>query len=181
MQHECLFIHDWSSTIRHSRFDLSVCQNVHVIDHDDIRARLRARFKDLELPPTGKWLKDYGLGQTTIRNFLDGTNQSITVDTVAKLAEPLKTSERWLLFGSNQELNEPELREMVETAVEEIQAGMRIEEIRNTVASALRDQLALHLAVGVDPDTSDAASALGKSSPPHAPTIEDEQAGSRSA
>lgn len=181
MANECLFIHGRSSIIRHSPPSDVSCQNIHVIDHDAIRARLSARFKQLKLSRTGVWLKASGIGQTTVRNFLDGTNQSLTVDTVSKLAAPLGTTERWILFGGEAAISDEVLREMAETAVEEIQAGMRIEEIRSTVASALRDQLALHLAVGAAPGTSDEATSPDISAQPPAPTNEDEQAGSRTA
>lgn len=121
-----------------------LCQNREVLDHDAIRGRIKARIEKLELPATGLWLKEHGIGQTTVRNFLDGTNKSLTLETVNKLADPLKTTEQWLLFGDDEPVSEDALREMAETAVEEIQVGMRIEEIRNAVASALHAQLALH-------------------------------------
>lgn len=110
-----------------------------------------------------------------------GGIKSPTIDKLEDIARALGVAPGWLAYGDVSKLSEPALQEMVETAVEEIQAGMRIEEIRRTVASALRDQLALHLAVGAIPSTSDEANAPGKSSPPHAPTTEDEQVGSRTA
>ncbi|WP_395393112.1 hypothetical protein WBP07_18095 [Novosphingobium sp. BL-8A] len=152
-----------------------------MIDHEDIRARLRARFSDLDLSLTGKWLKDHGIGQTTVRNFLDGMSQSLTVETLNKLAGPLKTSERWLLFGNDNALTDDVLRGMAEIAAEEIQAGMRIEEIRNTVASALREQLRLHLTVGVAPGSQVEGTDLDKGALPPAPTNEDGQEGSRTS
>lgn len=125
---------------------------------------------ELGLPLTGTWLKDHGVGQTTVRNFLAGMSQSLTVETVAKLAEPLKTTERWIIFGGDAPVSEGMLLEMAETAAEEIQAGMRIAEIRNAVAAGIREQLRIHLAVGAAQDSSAAASARGKSAQPGAPT-----------
>lgn len=136
-----------------------MCQNIHVIDHDDMRRRIKARMNDLGLSLTGKWLKDYGIGQTTIRNFLDGMNVSTTVETISKLAGPLKTTERWLIFGNDSPpLSEDVLREMVEGAVSEIQPGAKIGEIQRVVASSLYEQLKLHQVVGGVQDTSDASS-----------------------
>ncbi|MFT4056730.1 MAG: hypothetical protein QM681_19655 [Novosphingobium sp.] len=110
-----------------------------------------------------------------------GGIKSPTIDKLEDIARALGVAPGWLAYGDVSKLSEPALQEMVETAVEEIQAGMRIEEIRRTVASALRDQLALHLAVGANPGTSDEASAHDKSVPPHAPTNGDEQEGSRTS
>ena len=121
-----------------------------MIDQANIRARIRKRLDDLDLPLTGKWLKDHGIGQTTIRNYLEGMSQSLTIDTVAKLAEPLKSSERWLIFGDAQAVSEDTLHEMIEYAAGEIQPGLSIAQIKRAVSSALREQLALHLSVGAE-------------------------------
>lgn len=105
-------------------------------------------MEELGLPLTGKWLKEHGIGQTTIRNFLEGMNASTTVETISKLADPLKTSERWLIFGNDKTpLSEAVLREMVEGAVSEIQPGAKIGEIQRVVASSLYEQLKLHRVV----------------------------------
>lgn len=110
-----------------------------------------------------------------------GGIKSPTIDKLELIAHALGVSPGWLAFGDVGKISGQDLREMAETAVEEIQAGMRIEEIRNTVASALRDQLALHLAVGAGSDISDEASAHDISAQPPAPTNEGAQEGSRSA
>ena len=144
-----------------------------MIDHDEIRARLRARFKDLGLSATGKWLKDCGIGQTTVRNFLDGMTQSLTVDTVVKLAPALKTSEKWILFGDSQDVSGEALQEMAQNAVSEIQAGATIEQIRSVVASSMRDQLALYLTVGGAKGSSGALTAHGTTVRSPSPTSED--------
>lgn len=110
-----------------------------------------------------------------------GGIKSPTIDKLEVIAAALGVSPGWLAYGDVSQISEPDLREMVENAVEEIQAGMRIEEIRNTVASALRDQLALHLAVGAGSDTSGEENAPGKSAQPPVPTNEGEQAEPHSA
>lgn len=136
----------------------------------------------LELPITGKWLKDHGVGQTTLRNFLEGFNNSLTVETLSKLSEPLKTTEKWLLFGDDAEpISEGLLHEMADLAVEEIQAGMRIEQIRNAVASALRGQLKLHLSVGAGLSSEGEASAPDTGAQSPSPNKGGEKGGSRNA
>lgn len=40
-----------------------------------------------------------GLGETTLRNFLKGMTASLTVESVAKLADSLGVSSRWILYG----------------------------------------------------------------------------------
>lgn len=152
-----------------------------MLDHDAIRRRINTKFADLKLPRTGVWLKRAGIGQTTIRNFLDGTNNSLTTETVSKLAGPLKTTEQWLLFGGASAVSEGVLREMAETAAEEIQAGMRIEEIRRAVASALHEQLKLRGVVAEEPDREGEMPAPDKSSLSPAPTTRAEKAGSHNA
>lgn len=155
-----------------------------MLDQDAIRSRLRARLKDMGLSLTGVWLKKHGIGQTTLRNFLDGMTQSLTVDTVAKLAEPLETSELWILFGDSEDapaVSEDALREMAETAVEEIQLGMGIGEIRSAVASALHEQLALHLSGGEVRSFWGEKLARGKGAQSRSPTSEDVLAKSRTA
>ena len=144
---ECLFLHAWSSRIRHSRLVAAPWHQWVVIDQDAIRARLRQRFDELSLSVTGVWLKrDHGIGQTTIRNFLDGSTQSLTVDTVSKLAGPLKTTEDWILFGSREHaISGDAVQQMVDNALDEIQPGMSLAEIRRAAASALHAQLKLHL------------------------------------
>lgn len=182
MRAECLFIHDRSSLIRHSRLKHAVCQNIHVIDHDDMRRRIKGRMTDLELSLTGKWLKEHGIGQTTIRNFLDGMSSSTTTETLSKLAGPLKTTERWLIFGSdNPTLSDAVLHEMVDYAVSEIQPSMSIGQMRNAVASALREQLKLHLVVDGVQDSPDEETSPDKDAPPPAPTRKGGRGGSRSA
>lgn len=150
-----------------------------MIDQDDIRARVSKRFKDLGLPLTGKWLLDHGIGQTTIRNFVEGPTQSLTVDTVAKLAGPLKTTEHWLLFGEREGINEATLVEMAEHAASEIQPGLSIAQIRSAVASALREQLELHLSVGTSLKTEDEELDPDTSAQSRAPTTGSEQEESR--
>lgn len=157
---ECLFLHDRSSRIRHSEAGDSPWHQWDVIDQDAIRARLRQRFDHLGLSVTGVWLKrDHGIGQTTIRNFLDGDTKSLTVDTVSRLAEPLKTSEDWILFGNrDQSLSGDVVQQMIDNALEEIQPGMSLAEIRRAAASALHAQIKLHLSDGANQAIGDEAS-----------------------
>lgn len=108
-------------------------------------------------------------------------SQSLTVDTVAKLAEPLKTSERWLLFGDTQPVSEDVLREMVDYATGEIQPGLSIAQIKSAVSSALREQLALHLTAGQGQSAPAGAIAHGTGAQSLAATTEGEQAESRNS
>lgn len=137
---------------------------------------------DLGLSLTGKWLKEHGIGQTTIRNFLDGMNSSTTVETLSKLAVPLKTTERWLIFGGNATaISEEVLRAMVEDAVSEIHPGSSIADIREAVASSLYAQLRLHQGGGEVQSIAAAPFAPGTSVQSSAPTTEPGLAKPRSA
>ena len=69
----------------------------------DIRARIRARLKELDLTPRGASLAA-GLGETTLRNYLKGMTQSLTVETANKLAPALKASAQWILYGESAEV-----------------------------------------------------------------------------
>ena len=140
---QCLLIHGSSSLIRHSPAAAASWHQCIVLDHDKIRSRIKARFEELGLSLTGVWLKGHGIGQTTIRNFLDGSSQSITTETIAKLARPLKTTEQWILFGDAEEtgLDDDALSAIVGSAVEKIQLGMTLDQIKPAVATALREQL----------------------------------------
>lgn len=117
-----------------------------MLDHDEIRLRIEKALGDQKLPLTGKWLKDYGVGQTTLRNFLDRATQSLTLETVAKIAKPLNIDAKWLIFGDDEPAKESIsadlLRSMVNDALSEMQPGMSIAEIRPAVAASLREQLA---------------------------------------
>lgn len=139
-----------SSIIRHSRLPSHLCEKAGVLDHDEIRERLRGRLEELGLSLTGKWLKDYGVGQTTVRNFLDGMTQSLTVETVGKLAEPLKTTEHWLLFGTDKSPlpSEDELSRMIARAMGELPVGVTYEDYPTAVSSHLHEQLRLYQAAG---------------------------------
>lgn len=92
------------------------------------------------------------MGQTTVRNFLDGMTQSLTLDTVQKLEEPLGVSAEWILFGgAGVGLSAERIQQMVSEALDELQPGMSIAEIRQNVSSVLHDQLSLALAGAVQP------------------------------
>jgi hypothetical protein len=134
-----------------------------MIELDAVRARIARRFRELHLPATGKWLKDAGIGQTTIRNFLDGSTQSLTLDTVAKLERPLKRSAQWIVFGDEPQasVSGEQLAQMVGEALTEMQPGMTLAEIRSLVASNLHEQLGRVLAAPEDPDQPAALTAPG--------------------
>lgn len=143
MAKPCLFLHGPSSIIRHSRPLSAAWQNGGMLDLDLIRERIASRYRELGLSQTGVWHKDHGIGQTTVRNFLDGSTSSLTLDTVTKLEKPLKTTAEWMIFGDQpaRAVSEAELRAMVDDALSEMQPGMSIAEIRPAVASSLRGQL----------------------------------------
>ncbi|MET0439176.1 MAG: hypothetical protein ABW043_16955 [Devosia sp.] len=70
------------------------------MDHDAIRNRIRQCLREKELSLTGVWLtKEPRIGQTTIRNFLDNPDASITLDTLANFAFKVGIREEWLIFG----------------------------------------------------------------------------------
>lgn len=72
-------------------------------DQDAIRAHIRGRLTELGLSQRGASIAA-GLGETTLRNYLDGMTRSFTVDSVNKLATILKVSPRYLLFGETAEV-----------------------------------------------------------------------------
>ncbi len=124
-----------------------------MLDIDAIRERLISRYDDLGLSKTGIWHKEHGIGQTTIRNFLDSSTNSLTLDTILKLQKPLKTTAEWLIFGAGSAtISEDSLRAMVDNALSEMQPGMTIAEIRPLVASNLHGQLERVLSGQVESD-----------------------------
>lgn len=144
-----------------------------MIDHEGIRARLRKRYEDLGLPMTGEWHLAYGIGKTTVRNFVQGMNGSITVETICKLAAPLKTSEEWLLLGDRQkEVSVEALTPIVRNALLEAQPGMTLSELAPVVASAIHDQLELAQSGAEVRDLFDAKAARGTAARSPAPTTQ---------
>lgn len=142
-----------------------------MLDIDAIRERIISRYDDLELSKTGIWHKEHGIGQTTIRNFLDSSTNSLTLDTVLKLQVPLKTTAEWLIFGAGSAtISEDALREMVDTALSEMQPGMTIAEIRPLVASNLHGQLERVLSGQVASDHEGTESVPDKAARSAAPT-----------
>src|SRR5688572_26325712 len=99
MSETCLFLHGSSSRIIHSRRRLARGHYRPV----EIRERIRARLDELGLSVRGA-SKAAGLGETTLRNYLDGMTQSLTVETANKLAPILKASAQWILYGESAEV-----------------------------------------------------------------------------
>lgn len=64
----------------------------------DIRERIRQRIEALGLSVRGASLAA-GLGETTLRNYLDGMTESMTTRSVEKLAPVLETTSEWILGG----------------------------------------------------------------------------------
>lgn len=73
--------------------------------HDEIRQRIREKLEEHSLSVRGAALAA-SLGETTLRNFLDGMTQSLTVETVTKLAPVLKASVQWILVGETAEIQD---------------------------------------------------------------------------
>ena len=69
----------------------------------DMRQRIAERLENLGKSTRGASI-DAGLGETTLRNYLKGMTQSMTVDNVEKLASVLEVSPRWLMFGEDTEV-----------------------------------------------------------------------------
>jgi transcriptional regulator with XRE-family HTH domain len=69
----------------------------------DVRDRIRSRLADLGLSVKGASVAA-GLGETTLRNYLDGMTVSLTVKTANKLAPVLKASAQWILYGETAEV-----------------------------------------------------------------------------
>jgi len=152
-----------------------------MLDLDAIRDRIRARYAAKELSATGVWHKEHGLGQTTVRNFLDGLTQSLTLDTIAKLEEPLGVDAHWIIFGEEkpEAVSDAQLDQLTAIALDEIQPGAPLSEIRTAVAGALRAQLARVLSGQLAPPRSveETAPDTGAQSP--APTKRSSPAKSR--
>ena len=69
----------------------------------DIRERIEQRLAELGLSVRGASLAA-GMGETTLRNYLKNMTNSLTVESVEKLAPVLKVSPRWILFGESAEV-----------------------------------------------------------------------------
>lgn len=113
-----------------------------------------------------------------------GGIKSPTINKLEDIAAALEVSPAWLAFGEGAgkpQISAATLRDMAEYAAGEIQPGLSISQIRSTVESALREQLALRLLVVEDPSGPDAGIAPGTAAQSPAPTIEGEQEGSRSS
>jgi hypothetical protein len=74
-----------------------------------IRDRIRQKIEEHDLTVQGASLAA-GLGQTTLRDYLDDPDRDIRVKTLEKLAPVLKTSTKWLHTGEDGA--DPELAEL---------------------------------------------------------------------
>lgn len=70
---------------------------------DEIRERIQDRIDGLGLSVRGASISA-GMGETTLRNYLKGMTESLTVESVNKLAPVLKVSSQWLLTGVSAEV-----------------------------------------------------------------------------
>lgn len=180
MPRQCLFLHDRSSIIRHSPREALPWHQIDMLDLDAIRRRLVSALKEKGYALTGKDIQSAGIGQTTLRNFMDGSSRSMTLETLAKLDNELGIDAGWLLFGPAEaqttEIDADALSGMVELALDELQPGMTFAEIRPAVAANLHEQLRRALSVGVAADRADGGSARDTASQPRAPTKRSAQA-----
>lgn len=167
----CRTLHNGSSSNLHWALTLALCENQDV----DFRDRIR-----LALGNSKESMRQASLragSDSLIHKVLNpdkrGGIKWPTIDKMEGIARALKVSPGWLAYGEKTEISAEVLSEAVDTAAEEIQAGMNIAQIRQAVASALREQLELHLAVGAGQGTSDGASAPDKLAQSRAPTSED--------
>lgn len=76
----------------------------------DIRDRIRACLDEQGLSIQGASLKA-GLGQTTLRDFLNDEDRSITVRTLEKLAPVLGKTVKWIQTGEDDD--DPEVAELI--------------------------------------------------------------------
>lgn len=69
----------------------------------DIKDRIRSRLKSLGISVRGASLSA-GLGETTLRNYLKGMTNSMTVESLEKLAATLEMSPAALIYGDTAEV-----------------------------------------------------------------------------
>lgn len=179
---KCLFIHASSSTIIHSLRERLPWHQFDMLDVDAVRERLTRALSEKGIAPTGKRVQAAGIGQTTLRNFLDGSSRSITLETLAKLDSELEIDAAWLLFGPPSHrppISSEVLDEMVQVALGELQPGMSYAEIQPAVAASLNAQLGRVLSVGVELGHADEAIAPDTGAQSRAPTRQSDQEESR--
>lgn len=80
-------------------------------ESDEIRERITERLGAVDLTIQGASLKA-GLGQTTLRDFMVGRSQSITLGTLSKLADALQTTVEYLHSGTGTPAADPEEAEL---------------------------------------------------------------------
>lgn len=119
------------------------------VDHDEIRSRISSTIEARDdLTVRGVSL---AIGSDSLlHKFLSGANKSIKLETIAAIADAMDVTLSWLLFGaelgpSETVLSGRQLDAIADRALDEIQPGMSLAEIRPAVAAALRAQLELVL------------------------------------
>lgn len=146
------------------------------IDHDEIRRRIRDRIEAVDdLTMRSVSLAAFG-SDSALHKFLSGANKSIKVDNLSSVADAMGVPLTALLCDpvgpgeGRTVISEDALREMVDTALSEMQPGMSIAEIRPLVASNLHGQLERVLSGQVVSNPEDTESVLGKAALSDAPT-----------
>jgi len=147
------------------------------IDHDTIRDRIKQQIEaraDLTVRNVSLAIGS----DSALHKFLTGANASIKLETVSNIADAIGVSLPWLLFGAEVESNEATVSEgqiaaIASRALDEIQAGMPLAEIRPAVEATLRAQLGLVLSGQLArPTRQDASSAPGAAIQAAVPTTE---------
>jgi len=173
MNEICSMLHTTSSSILHWVNGYTPCE----IDGVDFRDRINLVLKQ------NSWSKR----EVSMRAGSDSMLHKVlnpekkggikypTIEKIEAIAEALRVSPAWLAFGDGPEISEETLKEMADYAASEIQPGLSIAQIRSSVASALREQLALRLFVGTNPDAEAEGPDLDTSAQSRAPTTGSER------
>ncbi|MBM3333183.1 hypothetical protein FJY63_00825 [Candidatus Sumerlaeota bacterium] len=149
------------------------------IDHDQLRQRIQAIIdadKDLSV----RSVSIASGSDSWLHKFMT-SDASMKLVQLNKLAEALGVSSEWLLFGNQEraEISDAQIDQLTAIALDEIQPGAPLSEIRTAVAGALRAQLARVLSGQLAPSRLDEATAPGTAAQSPAPTKRSAPAGSR--
>jgi len=98
----CLIVHGWSSTIRHSQGQSTLSYDWRM----DMRERIEMVLREKGRSVRGTSIAA-GMGETTLRNYLKGMTQSLTIDSAEKLAAEMGVSAHWLIFGEEPKTEQP--------------------------------------------------------------------------
>lgn len=141
------------------------------IDHDMIRQRIRQRIdQEAGLSMRNVSIAAFG-SDSALHKFLNRSNESIRLINLASIADVIGVDLSWLLFGPrDQPISGDVVQQMIDNALEEIQPGMSLAEIRRAAASALHAQIKLHLSDGAGPETEVEASARDTAAQSPSPT-----------